>query len=73
MDDEFRRNNMCTYKKIATNDVYCLKYPLSSADFVQLYDKAHLISTKSTATQNDGAEQRFTSEMLFIKIHQKCF
>ena len=65
---------ICMHTRIATYAVYCLEYSLSSADFVHLNDKAHLISTESTATENNyGAEQFFTSEIMFTKTHQKCF
>ena len=52
---EYMQSNYESGMAIVSNVMYCLKYSLSSADFVRLNDKDELVNDRS-AKKNDGAE-----------------
>ena len=57
--EENRKKNVEACTKVVANAVYCLKYSLSSTDFVRLNDKDNLTSSGACATVNDGPQEFF--------------
>ena len=52
------KKNVEASTKTVTNAIYCLKYSMSSADFVRLNDKDNIIGG-TCATINDGPQEFF--------------